>query len=105
MGFIARHCLVYGQDATRPSHLDFSVEETWNCPPMPTYDFKMRHKFLTQPKPALAVCFKREELILRDLRLECLTQHGASPVTRKYMKVEDLKPFTSSLSKREGHRR
>ena len=46
MRFIARHCLVYGQDATRPSHLDFSVEESWNCPPMPTYDYKIRHNFL-----------------------------------------------------------
>ena len=67
MGLVARHCLVYGQDATRPAHLDFSVEETWNCPPMPTYDYNTRRKFLTQPKPALAVCFKRDELIPRDL--------------------------------------
>ena len=67
MGFIARHCLVYEQDATRPSHLDYSVEETWSCPPMPTLDYKMRQKFLTQPKPNLAVCFKRDELIPMDL--------------------------------------
>ena len=67
MDFIARHCLVYGQDATRPSHLGYSVEETWSCPPMPTLDYKMRHKFLTQPKPDLAVYFKRDELIPMDL--------------------------------------
>lgn len=70
MGFIARHCLVYGQDATRPSHLDFSVEETWNCPPMPTLDYNSRRKFLTKPKPDLAVCFKRDELIPMDLWLD-----------------------------------
>ena len=34
---------------------------------MPTLDYKMRQKFLTQPKPDLAVCFKRDELIPMDL--------------------------------------
>ena len=70
MGFIARHCLVYGQDATGPSLLDFSVEETWNCPPMPTTDYYTGHKFLTQPKPDLAVGFKRIEVIPRNLWLK-----------------------------------
>ncbi len=63
MSFIARHCLVYGQGATGPSYLDFSVEVPWNCPPMPTGDFPMSNKLLTQPKPDLAVCFRREEVI------------------------------------------
>ena len=67
MNFIARHCLVYKQGSTEPSCLDFSVEEPWNCPPMPTRDYHLSHKFLTQPKPDLAVCFRREDVIKDDL--------------------------------------
>ena len=65
MGFIARHCLIYGQSATTPSCLDFSVEEPWTCPPMPTGDSYLSNKFLTQPKPDLAICFKRDK-VMRD---------------------------------------
>ena len=63
MSCIARHCLVYGQGAAGTSYLDFSVEETWNCPPMPTKAYILSDKFLTKPKPDLAVCFKRDEVI------------------------------------------
>ena len=63
MSFIARHCLIYGQGAAGLRHLDFSVEEIWNCPPMPTGDYNLSNKFLTQPKPDLAVCFSRKKLI------------------------------------------
>lgn len=63
MSFIARHVLIHGQGPAGPSCLDFSVEETWNCPPMPTIDYYSSRKFLTQPKPDLAVCFKRDMVI------------------------------------------
>ena len=63
MSFIARHCLIYAQGATGPLYLDFSVEEVWNCPPMPTGDYNFSNKFLTQPKPDLAICFSRKKLI------------------------------------------
>ena len=104
MGFIARHCLVYEQDATRPSHLDSSVEETWSCPPMPTLDYKMRHKFLIQPKPDLAVCFKRDELIPMDLWKNMPDATRRLACYEKLDECENLKPFTFSLSKVEGHR-
>ena len=63
MGLIARHSLIYGESATEPSCLDFNVEEPWTCPPMPTGDSFLFNKFLTQPKPDLAVCFRRKKVI------------------------------------------
>lgn len=63
MSLIARHFFIYDRDAINESCLDFSVEETWNCPPMPTRAYEMNEKFLTQPKPGLAVCFRRKALI------------------------------------------
>ena len=63
MSFIARHCLIYGRSASRPFNLDFSVEEAWSCPPMPSRDYEFSSKLLTQPKPDLAVYFCREKLI------------------------------------------
>lgn len=63
MSLIARHRLIYDRDATQPHCLDFSVEETWSCPPMPTRAYWMGDKFLTQPKPDLAVSFRRQALI------------------------------------------
>ena len=63
MSFIARHCLIYGRSIRRPFNLDFSVEEVWTCPPMPSRDFELSSKLLTQPKPDLAIYFCREELI------------------------------------------
>lgn len=86
MGLIARHCLIYRQGAPEPSYLDFSVEETWTCPPMPTAHYSL-YKGLTQPKPDLAVCFKRNEVIPDSLwylmpyatqRLACYEKPGTS---------------------------
>ena len=65
MGLIARHCLVYEQSATTPSCLEFSVERPWTCPPMPIGNSYLSNRFLTQPKPDLAVCFKRKK-VMRD---------------------------------------
>ena len=70
VSFIARHSLIHGQGPAGPSCLDFSVEETWNCPPMPTVDYYLSQKFLTQPKPDLAVCFKRNMVMPRSLWLQ-----------------------------------
>ena len=86
MGLIARHCLIYRQGATKPSCLDFSVEEPWTCPPMPTAGYSV-FKGLTQPKPPLAVCFKRNKVIPESLwirmpyatqRLACYEKPGIS---------------------------
>jgi hypothetical protein len=67
MNLIARHHLIYGSGATHQSRLDFSVEETWGCPPMPTRAYQKGEKFLTQPKPNLSVCFHRQALIPDNL--------------------------------------
>ena len=63
MSFIARHCLIYGKSASRPFNLDFSVEEAWTCPPMPSRDYEFSNKLLTQPKPDLSVYFCRGKVI------------------------------------------
>ena len=93
MGFIARHCLIYEQDTTEPSYLDFSVEELWSCPPMPTTDYRSIYKGLTQPKPDLAVCFKRKKVIPESLwvqmplatqRLACYEKPDAYGTSRAF---------------------
>ena len=70
IGLIARHTLVYQQGTGKTQVLDFSVEDPWQCLPMPTkavgrvreeraFDFN----FLTQPKPDLSLCFNRDSVI------------------------------------------
>ena len=65
INLIARHCLIYQFDSSKQQIFDFSVEEPWGCQPMPSRDLwrGVGGKFLTQPKPDLAVCFKREAVI------------------------------------------
>jgi hypothetical protein len=64
MNLITRHRLIYNGCANYPHVLDFSVEEPWSCYPMPTRAYwKKEGGYLTQPKPDLAVCFRREALI------------------------------------------
>lgn len=68
MNMITRHHLIYNRLATFPHVLDFSVEEPWTCYPMPTREYWKRERgYLTQPKPDLAVCFRREALIPESL--------------------------------------
>lgn len=67
MSLIARHRLIYHTDASRIQCLDFSVEEPWSCPPMPTRAYLRSLKFLTQPKPDLAVSFRRRALMSNSL--------------------------------------
>ena len=63
MSLIARHSFIYERTEIDRHCLDFSVEEIWTCPPMPTRAYTKRTNFLTQPKPDLAVCFRRQALI------------------------------------------
>lgn len=107
MSLVARHCLIYKQDVTKPRVLDFSVEEVWSCPPMPTRAYQMGHKFLTQPKPDLAVCFCRQNLIPGHLwnnmpistqRLACFentSETGASKVFH-FFTIEAKKAMISA---------
>ena len=74
ISLIAQHSLMYRQNTDETQLLNFVVEEPWNCLPMPTkavwrvpehraHDFK----FLTQPKPDLAVCFDKNLLLPEDI--------------------------------------
>ncbi|KAA6406545.1 MAG: hypothetical protein FRX48_09710 [Lasallia pustulata] len=79
MSMIARHCLIYERKL-----LDFSVEETWTCPPMPTRAYNDNGSFLTQPKPDLAVCFRRQALI------PDATWYGLPKATRRLACYENI---------------
>ena len=70
MSLIARHHLIYDNGTTKRCSLDFSVEETWTCPPMPTRAFWKNAQFLTMPKPDLAICFRRQAVMPDQLWYE-----------------------------------
>ena len=74
ISLIARHSLIYRQNTGGIPLLDFVVEEPWNCLPMPTKtvwrvpeNLAKDFKFLTQPKPDLAVCFDRHLALPEDV--------------------------------------
>ena len=67
MSLIARHSFIYREGVADRFCLDFSVEESWSCPPMPTRAYQKSAQYLTQPKPDLAVCFCRQALIPDNL--------------------------------------
>lgn len=106
MSLIARHRLIYDRGATSRPSLDFSVEETWSCPPMPTRAFYAGEKFLTQPKPDLAVSFRRQALIPEFLwwrlpkatrRLACYEKVGKkSERVFHFFTIEAKKATTST---------
>jgi len=81
MNLIARHCLIYKKNASRPRILEISVEEIWTCPPAPSRAFlEGEGSLLTKPKPDLAVSFCRERLLpdLSWISLPIATQSLAS---------------------------
>ena len=67
ISLIARHTLLYQQGTGKTQGLDFSVEELWQCPPIPSKAvWRVREEkafFLTQPKPDLSLCFNRVSVI------------------------------------------
>lgn len=74
ISLIARQSLIYRQNTGGIPLLDFVVEEPWNCLPMPTKtvwrvseNLAPDFKFLTQPKPDLAVCFDRHLALPEDV--------------------------------------
>ena len=66
MNLISRLTLIYDRGTSNQSCLDFSVEEPWTCPPMPTNAYYQNISFLTCPEPDLAVCFRAKALIHND---------------------------------------
>ena len=74
VSLIARHFLIYEKEVNGEQLLDFSAEELWTCLPMPSrglwrleMDPDVDEKFLTQPKPDLAICFNRNAVIEHSL--------------------------------------
>ncbi|MCJ1399256.1 hypothetical protein MMC11_002458 [Xylographa trunciseda] len=116
MNLISRHSIIHYKDDNNQVCLDFSVEEVWNCPPMPTRAYSMGGKFLTQPKPDLAICFRREVLIPNHMwftipratgRLACFENPSEVGETRAFpfFTIEAKKAESSSddtVGKRQG---
>ncbi len=111
MNLIARHRLMHDYDRGSDirNRLDYSVEELWTCPPMPTRAYWMGGSLLTQPKPDLAVFFRRSELIPDELwswmpsatrRLACAEKEGMQGETRvfHFFTIEAKKASTSTGS-------
>jgi len=116
MSLIARHWFIYEREATNQRCLDFSVEEPWSCPPMPTRAYWLGTTYLTQPKPDLAVCFRRQALIpdylwnklpIATKRLACYENAGEIAETRvfHFFTIEAKKALKSAddnVGKRQG---
>lgn len=111
MNLIARHRLMHDpdRDAESRSRLDYSVEEAWTCPPMPSRAHWMRTNLLTQPKPDLAVFFRRSELIPDETwswmpsatqRLACIEGRGMIGRSRvfHFFTIESKKASTPTGS-------
>lgn len=108
MSLVARHCLIYKRNASRPRILEISVEESWTCPPAPSRAFiEGEGSLLTKPKPDLAISFSREKLLSRLawVSLPVATQSLASyenlrqPARRKvfhFLTIEAKKGMTST---------
>ncbi|KAG8162690.1 hypothetical protein KVR01_007168 [Diaporthe batatas] len=62
LSMIDRYRLFYGGKENQSS-LEFAVETPWTCLPMPTHAERRGKRFLTCPKPDLAVGFRREKLV------------------------------------------
>ncbi|KAL9616562.1 MAG: hypothetical protein Q9160_008583 [Pyrenula sp. 1 TL-2023] len=107
MGLIGRNYLMYEPDNAQHTYLDFSVEEVWTCPPMPTRAYALKDKFLTQPKPDLAVCFRRKAVVPDGLwmrmpkamlRLACFENDGPRGESKvfHFFTVEAKRELTSA---------
>ncbi|KUI61524.1 hypothetical protein VP1G_08702 [Cytospora mali] len=60
MSMIDRHRFIYDQGDNKTPLLDFAVERTWKCRPMPSMVFKdPEPRCLTQPKADLAIAFRQ----------------------------------------------
>jgi hypothetical protein len=62
ISMIDRYRLIYNKGDADKALLDFAVEGTWTCPPMPTRAFRKSENFLTKPRPDLAIAFRRQSL-------------------------------------------
>ena len=113
VSLIARHFLIYGKEVNGEQLLDFSAEELWTCLPMPRRALwhagpgqDADDKFLTQPKPDLAVCFRREAVIKHGLwrslpeatkELACFENHNSGMSRIFHFLAVEANNATSSL--------
>lgn len=81
VSLVARHFLIYQRNSREKQMFEFSVEEPWTCFPMPSRALNAiervstlddnyvapQSKFLTQPKPDVAVAFNRRAIISDDI--------------------------------------
>ncbi|KAL2289768.1 hypothetical protein FJTKL_01089 [Diaporthe vaccinii] len=107
LSMIDRYRLFYGYpDTTEQSVLEFAVETPWTCLPMPTHAERRGKKFLTSPKPDLAVGFRRQKLFQdcdwnsfpeETQRLICYEGDGPPNVDRAFyfLTIEAKRGFTS----------
>lgn len=107
LSMIDRYRLFYGyQDTTEQSLLEFAVETPWTCLPMPTHAEHRGKKFLTSPKPDLAVGFRRRKLFEtcnwnafpeETQKLICYEGVGPPNVDRAFyfLAIEAKRGFTS----------
>lgn len=109
MSLIARHRLMHDHDRDTDirNRLDYSVEEIWTCPPMPTRAYRRNMPFLTQAKPDLAVFFRRQTVIPEALwrempiatrHLACFEKEGlvGGPKVFHFFTIEAKKASTST---------
>ncbi|TGJ78162.1 hypothetical protein E0Z10_g10600 [Xylaria hypoxylon] len=110
MSMIDRHRFIYGSlDNQRV--IDFAVERPWTCPPMPTRASRLQFqsKFLTQPKPDLAIAFRTEYLIPQHWeslpeatrKIICYEGEGETQTARSFhfMTIEAKTSFTDTDSR------
>ena len=81
VSLVARHFLIYQRNSHEKQMFEFSVEEPWTCFPMPSralnaiettstldgYHVAPQNRFLTQPKPDVAIAFNRRAIISDDI--------------------------------------
>lgn len=67
VSMIDRHRFIYDREEASIPILDFAVERTWKCPPMPSRVlFDPQPKCLTQPKADLALAFRQFAIFQRE---------------------------------------
>ncbi|KAJ2982212.1 hypothetical protein NUW58_g6493 [Xylaria curta] len=106
MSMIDRHRLIYSGGDDNQRVIDFAVERPWTCPPMPTRvskDLQSDGKFLTQPKPDLAIAFCRNHLFPKHWQslpqatrdIVCYEGRGKTKTARAFhfMTVEGKQPY------------
>jgi hypothetical protein len=108
LSMIDRYRLFYGYQESTPeqSLLEFAVETPWTCLPMPTHAERRGKRFLTSPKPDLAVGFRRRKLFEscdwnsfpeETQKLICFEGIGPPNVDRAFyfLAIEAKRGFTS----------